>query len=130
MSVLVRSFIAPFTQCLPQRMRNVMAVMGLGGLLLLFVMTPVVGFPRQPDAATTLNRFDFCLLQMSQPLQLASEWFGGDWSRCTLLDRLPVLGAALLIVATAHEAGWWLLRCFGPFSWSASERFVISIGLG
>ena len=65
------------------------------------------------------------------PDDLAIQWVGADWSRFSLLDRIPLLLLVTVMMFAAWAWGCLLLRPLGIFSeLSPAERKLFSLGVG
>lgn len=101
---------------------------GLALYALWFFWQPLRELSRDP--AAPVRRLDFFVLLMTDATSIWTDrWFGGgDWA---IRDRLPIAGAAALILALAWGAGRGLLRLAGAQrGCSPLERFVLSLGCG
>lgn len=97
----------------------------------LFFTTPIASLGRHPVTGEPFDRLGFTLWQVFHLPELASQWFGGSPGAVSLIDRLPILGLAALIIGVAYGMGRGLLNVLGLLHvLSRAERVVFGIGLG
>lgn len=99
-------------------------VLGLAAYFALFYWTPL------PSVTGHARRLQWLLCGLLLPEQSVHAWLG-DAPRFMLLDRLPLLGVALLILGFALLLGRVLLRAIGADAGlDRLEKIVFSCGVG
>ncbi len=107
--------------------RTILVLAGLGIYLVLFYATPLPTIEQITGAA--FRRIDYAQLLLL-PEMLFGVWFG-DPPAFALLDRLPVVLFAAVLVVYAASVGWVLLVAVGANrALTSLETFVFAAAVG
>lgn len=111
-------------------------VVAIGGLVVayvcIFFTTPIPSLGRHAVTGEPHDRLTLLLWQVFHLPTLVSEWFGGEQSGLTsLVDRLPVVSLAAVILGAAYGVGRGVLNLLGLLgNLTRTERIAFGTGLG